>query len=73
MDVDANHMYVNNELFSRGFVTRYVKYNNIDINFTNDYIINIMDNDINMITLKSNQYLVINKTDYVVKTINKDE
>ena len=73
MDVDTNHMYVNNELFSRGFVTRYVKYNNIDINFTNDYIINIMDNDINMITLKSNQYLVINKTDYVVKTINKDE
>ena len=32
-----------------------------------------MDNEINMITLKSNQYLVINKTDYVVKTINKDE
>ena len=73
MDVDINHMYVNNELFSRGFVTRYIKYNNIDINCTGDYIINIMDNDINMITLKSNQYLVINKRDYVVKTINKDE
>jgi len=72
MDVDANHMYVNNELFSRGFITRYIKYNNIDINCTGDYIINIMDNDINMVTLNSNQYLVINKTDYLIKTINKD-
>jgi hypothetical protein len=73
MDVDKNHMYVNNELFSRGFVTRYIKYNNIDINYNDDYIIHIMDMDINMVELKSNQYLVINKSDYVVKTINKDE
>ena len=40
---------------------------NIDINCNDDYIINIMDNDINMVTLKSNQYLVINKNNYVVK------
>ena len=73
LDVDKNHMFVNNELFSRGFVTRYIKYNNIDINCNDDYIINIMDNDINMVTLKSNQYLVINKSNYVVKTINTDE
>ena len=73
LDVDKNHMFVNNELFSRGFVTRYIKYNNIDIKCNDDYIINIMDNDINMVTLKSNQYLVINKSDYVVKTINTDE
>ena len=73
MDIDTNHMYVNNELFSRGFVTRYIKYNNIDINCTDDYIINIMDNDINMVALKSKQYLVINKSDYVVKTVNDDK
>ena len=66
-------MYVNNELFSRGFVTRYIQYNNIDINCTDDYIINIMDNDINMVALKSKQYLVINKSDYVVKTVNEDK
>lgn len=73
MDIDTNHMYVNNELFSRGFVTRYIQYNNIDINCTDDYIINIMDNDINMVALKSKQYLVINKSDYVVKTVNEDK
>ena len=73
MDIDKNHMYVNNELFSRGFVTRYIKYNNIDIKCNDDYIIDIMDDDINMIKLKSNQYLVINKSNYVIKTIITDE
>jgi len=73
MEVDTNHMYVNNELFSRGFVIRYIKYNNIDIKCNDNYIIDIMDNDINIFTLKSNQYLVINKSNYVVKTLIKDE
>jgi len=72
MDVDKNHMYVNNELLSRGFITRYIKYNNIDIILNDDYSINIMDNDINMVTLKSNQYLVINKDDYDIKTMNNN-
>jgi len=73
MDVDKNHMYINNELFSQGFITRYIKYNNIDIELNNDYIIDIMDDCINMIKLKSNQYLVINKNDYTVKTINTNK
>ena len=73
MDVDKNHMYVNNELFSQGFITRYIKYNNIDIELNNDYIIDIMDDCINMIKLKYNQYLVINKNDYTIKTINTNK
>jgi hypothetical protein len=73
MDIDQNHMYVNNELFSTAFIHRYIKYNNIDAICNNNYVINIMDNDINMFVLKPNQYLVLNKTDYTVKTINNGE
>ena len=38
-----------------------------------DDIIDIMDDNINMIKLKSNQYLVINKNDYAIKTINTNK
>ena len=69
IDIEENHMYVNNELFSTGFIQRYLKYNNIEVSCNTNYIINIMDNDINMFTLKPNQYIILNKTDYTITTI----
>ncbi len=71
IDIDKNHMYVNNELFSTAFIHRYLKYKNIDVICNNNYIINIMDNNINMFMLKPNQYIVLNKTDYTITNIDE--
>ena len=62
-------MYINNELFSTAFLLRYIHYNNIDINLNNNYVLDIMDNDINMIQIKPNEYLVLNNTDYTIKRV----
>ena len=69
IDIDTNLMYINNELFSTAFLLRYIHYNNIDINLNNNYVLDIMDNDINMIQIKPNEYLVLNNTDYTIKRV----
>ena len=47
-------------------------YNNIVVPFTNDYTVNIMDSNINMITIKPDEYMRLNKLDYsIVKNNNQ--
>lgn len=67
IDVEKSWMYVNNELFSKTFLKRYFDYHNIDIRFTNEYVIDIMDSNINMFKLQSGDYIVLNQKDYAVK------
>lgn len=71
IDIDKNHMYVNNELFSTAFLLRYIKYNNITtmLDLKDEYVIDIMDNNINMIKLKFNEYIILNETDYTIKRV----
>lgn len=61
-------MYVNNELFSTAFLERYFRYNNIDCNLSHDYIVDIMDNDINTFQLKAGEYILLDERKYHVKT-----
>jgi hypothetical protein len=68
IDINKAWMYVNNELFSMTFLKRYFEYNNIDCHLMSDYVLDIMDDNINMIQLKSNQYLLLQEKSYVVKT-----
>jgi len=61
-------MYVNNELFSTAFLERYLRYNNIDCNLSHDYVVDIMDNDINTFQLKAREYILLDERKYHVKT-----
>lgn len=67
IDVDKSWMYVNNELFSKTFLKRYFDYHNVDIRFTNEYVVDIMDSNINMFKLKPGDYIVLNQKDYAIK------
>ena len=67
IDVEKSWMYVNNELFSKTFLKRYFDYHNVDIRFTNEYVVDIMDSNINMFKLKSGDYIVLNQKDYAIK------
>ena len=71
IDVDKSWMYVNNELFSKTFLKRYFDYHNVDIRFTNEYIVDIMDSNINMFKLRSGDYILLNQKDYAIKQYAK--
>jgi len=66
MELDKSFLFINNELFSKTFLKRYLDYNNIAVPFTNDYTVNIMDSNINMITIKPDEYMRLNKLDYSI-------
>jgi hypothetical protein len=67
IDVDKSWLYVNNELFSKTFLKRYFDYHNVDIRFTNEYVVDIMDSNINMFKLKPGDYILLNQKDYAIK------
>lgn len=71
IDVEKSWMYVNNELFSKTFLKRYFDYHNVDIQFTNEYVVDIMDSNINMFKLKPGDYIVLNQKDYAIKQYAK--
>jgi hypothetical protein len=71
IDVEKSWMYINNELFSTTFLKRYFDYHNVDIRFTNEYVVDIMDSNINMFKLKPGDYIVLNQKDYAIKQYAK--
>ena len=71
MNLPESYYLENNELFSATFVKRYLEYKNKPYNFDLDYEINIMDSDINQITLTNEDYIVITKDGYEVKSKKK--
>ena len=70
MELDKSFLFINNELFSKTFLKRYMDYHNIDIPFTNDYTVNIMDSNINMATIKPDEYMRLNVNDYSILKIS---
>lgn len=55
-----------NELFTSIFVYRCLKYQNIPFYFDLNYKIKIIDNNINMIELDCNQYILLEKSNYKI-------
>lgn len=65
IDLDPAFYLVGNEVFTSGFVQRCLEYQTETYIFDDDYILDIMDSKIKMITLKQDEYIVIGKTEYV--------
>jgi hypothetical protein len=59
-----------NELFSSIFVLRCLEYQPLPYVFDSDYKLHIMNNEIKMFDLASNEYIKLNKTSYTI--IKKD-
>ena len=66
IDIDTQYYYAYNELFSPVFVKRYLEYQPLEYEFDMNYELEIMDNDLNMITMDSTQKMVLNDSGYVV-------
>ena len=59
---------VANKLFTLKWVTEYVNENNHDINL-DTYHIQFIDHNINSIEINSDQYVILDENEYIIKTI----
>ena len=59
-----------NELFSSMFVLRCLHYQQLPFIFDSQYKLHIMDNEIKMFELKSNEFIKLNKSNYSILDIN---
>jgi hypothetical protein len=57
---------IGNEILSNAFIFRYLQYQTRYCVFSNDYIIKVIDDEINEFTLKSNQYVLLDKNEYKI-------
>lgn len=64
--VPKNTYFVNNIILSSVFIKRYLEYQYENYVFDDKYIIQIMDNNINMFSLKHNEYILIKDKSYEV-------
>ena len=69
LDIPENMYMVNNELFSPSFVLRCLQYQRENYYFDMNYTLHLIDNHINMFTLKSNQYIQLEENTYNVKNL----
>jgi hypothetical protein len=66
LTINENMFYENNEILSSAFIKRYLEYNPTNVAYNHNYKIHIMDNDINMITLTSKDYILLHKDKYEI-------
>jgi hypothetical protein len=66
IELDPALYLVGNEILSSGFIERYLEYQNETFVFDTRYVLDIMDSKIKMLTLTSDQYVVLDKTEYRV-------
>jgi len=73
IDLNDNIWCVGNELFSSAFVRRCLEYQNNNFQFSMNYVIEIMDNNTNLFSLKSNQYMEVLEDTIEIKQIDQDD
>ena len=61
---------VGNEILGPIHVLRMLEYQNEPFTFSMDYVLDIIDTDINIFQLRSNQYLKINTDGYIISNIS---
>ena len=66
IELDPSLYLVGNEILSAGFIERYLEYQDVAFVFDTEYVLDIMDSKIKMLTLTSDQYVVLDKTEYRV-------
>lgn len=61
---------VGNHILSSSYIYNYLKNNSYAHLFSEDYVLNIMDMNLNKLTLKSNEYITVYKYHYIIKEID---
>ena len=70
IDIPKNALICGNEILSSVFVLRYLEYQSMPYGqFDLDYSINIIDNFVNQLQIRSNQYIVLLENKYTICTV----
>lgn len=69
LNIDNGHYLIDNEILSATFIKRLLDYQPLPYIFDMNYTVKIMDNNIKTFILNSNQYVYLDKNDYVVITM----
>ena len=67
--LDSGSYLEGNEILSNGFIRRCLEYQSAPFVFDDDYKLDIMDSKIKMLSLKSDQHVVLGKTNYAIEKI----
>jgi len=73
IQITKNEYYTNNEILSPTFIHRYLHYQSSSFIFDYDYVLNIIDNNINVFTLTSNQYIKLTHDNYDIMNIKSEQ
>jgi hypothetical protein len=64
--IDKNMLYLNNELLSKAFIERYLNHHNIKVKLIDNYTVDIIDHNIDMLILKSSEYIRLQLYEYTI-------
>jgi hypothetical protein len=68
LDLDKNYFYNGNKILSPLFIKRYLAHQYLNYHFDMDYIVEIIDNDVETFSLTSNQYILLGESRYSIVT-----
>jgi hypothetical protein len=68
IDLDNGYYHVNNEILSPLFIKRYLEHQPLNYHFDLDYAIEILDNNVQTVELRSNQYILLGNSEYTIVT-----
>jgi hypothetical protein len=68
IDLDKGYYNVNNEILSPLFIKRYLEHQPLNYHFDLDYVVEILDNNVQTVELRSSQYVLLGNSEYVVVT-----
>ena len=62
---------IGNKLFTPSWIINYIEKKQLtnEIILSDNYVINFIDNNINQIKINSDAYIILDKTNYIIKTI----
>lgn len=75
IDIDKNYYMVGNIILTPAFIARELSYKNISLHLFDplNYMIEIMDHNMNVFTIQSDQYILLEKDDYKIMTIESEQ
>uniref|UniRef100_A0A6C0ISU1 Uncharacterized protein n=1 Tax=viral metagenome TaxID=1070528 RepID=A0A6C0ISU1_9ZZZZ len=72
IEIPAEMYQVGNVLFTPMFVKRYLEYQSLSYVFDNNYTLDIIDNEMNMLSMNSKQYAVLTEKSWTIIDISKE-
>jgi hypothetical protein len=68
IDIDKEYYYKNNEILSPLFIKRYLEHQSLNYYFDMNYVVEILDDNVQSYIINSNQYILLGETNYIISS-----